>query len=109
MKEAHKLTKEIKAEFPNVDYKTQLGICIAYLSKEGEDKMVELKGTEKQITWAEKIRKEELDLLYRYQTVETGNREIATAWRGEKITETKIEEGFLITTTRVPLSQFLSK
>ena len=33
MKEAHKLTREIKAEFPNVDYKFQLGICISYLSK----------------------------------------------------------------------------
>lgn len=57
MKEAHKLTKEIKAEYPNVDYKAQLGICISYLSKnEGEVKMVELKGSEKQVAWAEKSR-----------------------------------------------------
>ena len=33
MKEAHKLTKEIKKEFPEVDYKFQLGLCISYLSK----------------------------------------------------------------------------
>ena len=32
MKAAHKLVKEIKAEYPNVDYKAQLGICISYLS-----------------------------------------------------------------------------
>lgn len=56
MKAAHKLTKEIKAEFPEVDYSAQLGICISYLAKEGEKTMVELKGSEKQIIWAEKIR-----------------------------------------------------
>lgn len=40
MKAAHKLAKEIKAEYPEVDYKAQLGICIAYLSKEeGEVEM----------------------------------------------------------------------
>ena len=40
MKEAHKLTREIKAEFPEVDYKFQLGICISYLSKnEGVENM----------------------------------------------------------------------
>ena len=32
MKEAHKLTREIKAEYKDVDYKAQLGICISYLS-----------------------------------------------------------------------------
>ena len=45
MKEAHKLTKEIKKEFPEVDYKTQLGICISYLAKESEEiEVEELKG-----------------------------------------------------------------
>ena len=40
MKEAHRLTREIKAEFPEVDYKFQLGLCISYLSKnEGVDNM----------------------------------------------------------------------
>jgi hypothetical protein len=95
MKEAHKLTKEIKKEYPNVDYKAQLGICIAYLSEnKGEVEMVELKGTEKQIAWAEDIRKKELELLHKYQTVTTGNREIATAWTGKenKVIETEIQE-----------------
>jgi hypothetical protein len=94
MKAAHKLTKEIKVEFPNVDYKTQLGICIAYLSEnKGEVEMVGLKGTEKQIAWAEDIRKKELELLHKYQTVETGNREIAIAWEGKdnKVIETEIQ------------------
>ena len=34
LKEAHKLTKKIKKEFPEVDYKAQLSICISYLSQE---------------------------------------------------------------------------
>lgn len=59
MKEAHKLTREIKKEFPNVDYKFQLGLCISYLHRNKEAiKMVDLKGTEKQVKWAEDIRKE---------------------------------------------------
>lgn len=41
MKEAHRLTREIKGEFPEVDYKTQLGLCISYLLEgiKGEDEM----------------------------------------------------------------------
>lgn len=66
MKEAHKLTKEIKKEYPEVDYKFQLGLCISYLSKnemEEDVEMVELKGTEKQVKWAEDIRKEVVEKL----------------------------------------------
>ena len=57
MKEAHKLTKEIKKQYPEVDYKTQLGLCLSFLSQEkGDNEMVELKGTEKQVKWANDIR-----------------------------------------------------
>ena len=56
MKEAHKLTKEIKKKYPEVDYMTQLGLCLSFLSQEGGKEMVELKGTEKQVKWAEDIR-----------------------------------------------------
>ena len=31
MIKAHKMAKEIKAEYPGVDYKFQLGLCLAYL------------------------------------------------------------------------------
>lgn len=63
MKEAHRLTKEIKNEFPEVDYKFQLGICMSYLLNEkGEKEMVELEGTEKQVKWALDIRKEILEI-----------------------------------------------
>lgn len=56
MKEAHKMTKEIKEQYPEVDYKAQLGLCLSFLSQEGGKEMVELKGTEKQIKWAEDLR-----------------------------------------------------
>ena len=56
MKEAHKLTKQIVSEYGDVDYITQLGLCLSFLSQEGGKEMVELKGTEKQVKWAEDIR-----------------------------------------------------
>lgn len=52
-KEAHKMTKEIKKEFPEVDYKFQFGLNLAYLLKEGEHK---LEGSEKQVKWANDIK-----------------------------------------------------
>ena len=62
LKKAHQLTKEIKREYPEVDYKAQLGICLTFLYDNKEVKgMVELEGTEKQVRWAEEIRKEMLD------------------------------------------------
>ena len=66
MKEAHKLTKEIKNEFPEVDYKAQLGICMSYLlNEEGENEMVELQGSEKQVKWALSIREKTISTINR--------------------------------------------
>ena len=56
MKEAHKMTREIVNKYGDVDYKTQLGLCLSFLSQEGGKEMVELKGTEKQVKWAKDIR-----------------------------------------------------
>ena len=57
MKEAHKMTREIVNKYGDVDYRTQLGLCLSFLSQEkGDNEMVELKGTEKQVKWAEDIR-----------------------------------------------------
>ncbi|EOU1110495.1 hypothetical protein ABVP48_001935 [Clostridium perfringens] len=68
MKEAHRLTKEIKKEFPEVDYKAQLGICMSYLlNGEGENEMVELVGSEKQIAWAKEIKETLLARLNDYR------------------------------------------
>lgn len=63
MKEAHKLTKEIKREYPNVDYKAQLGICISYLmegdniSKRAEEIKAELGVTEEEAVLLETVEK----------------------------------------------------
>lgn len=58
MRAAHKLTREIKSEYKGVDYKFQLGLSIKFLleEKESEFKMVEIKGTENQVKWANDIR-----------------------------------------------------
>lgn len=63
MIKAHKMAKEIKTQYPTVDYKFQLGLCLSYLQNEGEVKMVELKGSEKQIKWAEDIRANYLETI----------------------------------------------
>ena len=55
MREAHKLTKQIISEYGDVDYTTQLGLCLSFLSQEGGKEMVELKGTEKQVKYANDI------------------------------------------------------
>lgn len=66
MIKAHKMTKEIKNEYPTVDYKFQLGLCLAYLyENEGENEMVELKGSEKQIAWAKEIKEVVLEMAER--------------------------------------------
>lgn len=41
---AHKMAKEIKKEYPEVDYMFQFSLCLSYLRKEGEVK-------EEKITW----------------------------------------------------------
>lgn len=43
MKQAHKMTKDIKKEYPEVDYKFQLGLCLSHLYKKGSDKKVSKK------------------------------------------------------------------
>ncbi|MHB7981125.1 hypothetical protein CF067_16480 [Clostridium sporogenes] len=67
-KEAHELTKEIKKEFPEVDYKVQFAICLSYLQKmKGDNKVVELIGSEKQIKWAKDIKKELIKEVEEYK------------------------------------------
>lgn len=64
LKEAHKMTKEIKKEYPEVDYKAQLGICISYLANKKEVRqMAELEGTEKQVEFATNIRENIINMI----------------------------------------------
>ena len=86
MKEAHKLTREIKAEYKDIDYKAQLGICISYLSNKEEREMVELEGTEKQVKFASDIREniinmiEESDSEYKNELLEETCRIKLAVW-----------------------------
>jgi hypothetical protein len=62
-KEAHRMAKEIKGEYPEVNYKFQFGLNVKYLLskvEEVENTMAELMGSPKQIAWAEKIRSEKM-------------------------------------------------
>lgn len=43
LKKAHQLTKEIKREYPEVDYKAQLGICISFLYNNKEVEEMDIK------------------------------------------------------------------
>jgi len=63
IRKAHEETRNMKLEFPIVTYKFQFGLEMSYLLsslKEVEDIMVELKGSKKQVAWAEKIRDEKM-------------------------------------------------
>ena len=40
MKEAHEMTKEIKEQYPEVDYKFQLSLCLSFLSQNGGKEML---------------------------------------------------------------------
>ena len=88
MIKAHKMTNGIKNEYPEVDYKFQLGLCLAYLQNEGENEMVELKGTEKQIKWAEDIRKATVDAMKEVVRVREEEHNV----KGRKITARKLVE-----------------
>lgn len=85
MKEAHKLTKEIKREYPEVNYKAQLGICLSFLSEEkGGIEMVELKGSEKQVAWAKDIRQEMVEAFTTALEQKTAKKEEKVS-AGEKV------------------------
>ncbi len=69
-KKAHELTRKMKERYPEVDYQTQFGLCLSYLfeeEKEENEEVKELKGTPKQIAWAEDIREEQLESFYRFR------------------------------------------
>ena len=64
VRKAHKEPKKMKKEFPEIDYQFQFGLEMQYLLseiKEVENVMVELRGSKKQIAWAEDIRNEKME------------------------------------------------
>lgn len=67
-KKAHEMTRKFVEEY-GVDYQAQFGLCLSHLlEKEREEEEVkELKGTPKQIAWAEKIREEQMESFNRFK------------------------------------------
>lgn len=60
MKKAHEMAKEIKEQYPEVDYQAQLGLCLSFLAEKGEKEM-EIEGkSEKQIKYAEDCREKRI-------------------------------------------------
>ena len=69
MKEAHNLTKKIIRKGDS--YKATFRICLSFVHsqvKKGVNKMVELKGSEKQVKWALEIRKQVLEVIENART-----------------------------------------
>ncbi|MGX8126433.1 hypothetical protein ACWTV9_09250 [Clostridioides difficile] len=62
-KKAHEMAGEIKRKYNDVDYKVQFSLCLSFLNKKGDIKLKELNGSEKQIKWANNIRKDILILV----------------------------------------------
>ena len=96
MKEAHKMTKEIKEQYPEVDYQAQLGLCLSFLSQEqeGEQEMKELKGTEKQVKYAEDCRETRI-VQFERKIERLGESEVKATYEvrktNEKLELTKVE------------------
>ena len=67
-KKAHEMTRKFVEKY-GVDYQVQFGLCLSYLlEKEKEEEgMKELKGTPKQIAWAEEIRRGQMESFNRYK------------------------------------------
>ena len=69
MKEAHNLTKKIIRKGDN--YRATFRICLSFVHsqvRKGINKMVELKGSEKQVKWALEIRKQVLEVIENART-----------------------------------------
>ena len=71
MVKAHKMAREIKNEYPAVNYKFQLGLCLTYLHEEGDNDMVELKGSEKQVKWAKELKKTMIENIEMMESFES--------------------------------------
>lgn len=66
-KEAHRMTREMVEKY-GVDYQAQFGLCLSYLLENKEEEEVkELKGTEKQVKWAEDIREDQMESYNRFK------------------------------------------
>ena len=70
-KKAHEMTRKFVEEY-GVDYRAQFGLCLSYLLNEKEEgnmkiEMKELKGTEKQIKFANAIKEATLEVVNQFE------------------------------------------
>lgn len=47
VKKAHAMVREIKAQYPEVDYRFQFGLCLSYLYKEEDNKEMDMQEVNK--------------------------------------------------------------
>ena len=94
MKEAHKMAKKIKEQYPEVDYQAQLGLCLSFLAQEGEQEMKIEGKSEKQIKYAENCRDSRIAQFER-KIERLGTSEVTATYEvrktGEKLELTKVE------------------
>ena len=71
-KKAHELTKNIIKKGDN--YRATFRLCLSFVYsqvKKGVNKVIELKGTEKQVKWAEDIKAQFNDIVKKYNLIMT--------------------------------------
>jgi len=109
-KEAHKMTREIKAQYQEVDYKLQFGLCLSYLHENKEEKEMLNKEIREELERLE-IAKEEIEraenVLAKYNEVNRkftakmyDNRDLRRAMKNRKLWDDKdfsltLEERYL--------------
>lgn len=106
-KRAHKMAREIKREYPDVNYRVQFGLCLSYLlnKKEEEKMMIGTKGTERQVKFAQDILNKINEVVSVEKVVEEIKAEIMNSERLndekkarkiEKLNEAIQDAGFII-------------
>lgn len=94
MKEAHRMTKEIKEQYPEVDYQAQLGLCLSFLSQEGGQEMKIEGKSEKQIKYAKDCRETRI-VQFERKIERLGASEVKATYEvrktNEKLELTKVE------------------
>jgi hypothetical protein len=94
MKKAHEMAKEIKEQYPEVDYQAQLGLCLSFLAQEGEQEMKIAGKSEKQIKYAEDCRETRI-VQFERKIERLGESEVKATYEirktNEKLELTKVE------------------
>ena len=94
MKKAHEMAKEIKEQYPEVDYQAQLGLCLSFLTQEGKQEMKIEGKSEKQIKYAEDCRETRI-VQFERKIERLGESEVKATYEvrktNEKLELTKVE------------------